>query len=146
MVDRLDSGNDVHQSGIMVVDMFHELRLGVRRARDENSTGVGDRLGDSMEKILILSGVAAADGIRFVMDVPGRVMGMQHQVVDFRPPEMEHAGLMVIDPYDCVIMTAHSSLLSNVQTVPDGSRPHTYLLAYEIERRMRTTRFRGACS
>jgi hypothetical protein len=41
------------------------------------------------------------------MDMPRRVMGVQHQVVDFRPPEMEYTSLMVIDPYDSMIMIAH---------------------------------------
>jgi len=53
-------GNDVYQPGIMMVDMFHEFGFRVRRTGDENSASVRDRLGDVMEKILILCRVPAA--------------------------------------------------------------------------------------
>lgn len=54
--------------------------------------------------------MSAADGIRFVMDMLGWVVGMQHQMLDIRSAEMKHTGLVVIDPYDSVKMAGHKSL------------------------------------
>ena len=100
MVDRLHRRDDADQLRIVVVDVLDEFGLGVRRAGDENRAGVSDGLRNAMKKILILRGVPAADGIRLVMDMPSRVVGMQHELVDSRQPEMEYARLAVIDPDD----------------------------------------------
>jgi hypothetical protein len=111
MVDRLHRHYEFHQLGIVVVDMFHQFRLCVRRPGNENRTRVGYRLGNAVEKILILCGVSAADGIRLVMDMASRVIGTQYQSVGFQTPDMKHAGLMVIDPDDGMIIMAHVLLL-----------------------------------
>ena len=76
MIDGLNSGDDVDQPGIMVVDMFQEFVLGIRRTGNKSSTRMFYRLGNAMKKRLILRGVPAADGIGFVMDMSGRVIGM----------------------------------------------------------------------
>ena len=69
MVNGLHIRNYVYQTGIMMVDMFHEFRLGVRWAGNENSTHAGYRLGNPMKKVLILRSVPATDGIRFAMNM-----------------------------------------------------------------------------
>jgi len=92
MVNGLHSRNYVYQTGIMVVDMFHEFRLGVRWACNENSTRAGYRLGNPMKKVLILRSMPATDRIRFVMDMQGRIMRMQNQTLNVRPSEMEHGA------------------------------------------------------
>ena len=76
MVDGLYCHNEVYQFGIVMVYMFQQFSLGVRWTCDENGTRVSYRLGNAMQKVLILCGVPAADGIRLMMDMPGRVMGM----------------------------------------------------------------------
>jgi hypothetical protein len=121
MVDGLHRRNDVNQLRIMVVDVFHEFGLGIRWASDENGTRVSYRLGNSMKKILILSRVPATDGIRFVVDMPGRVIGVHYQVIESRQSKMEHASLMVIDPHDSVIVIGHRSLPSRIGVVPSGA-------------------------
>jgi hypothetical protein len=107
MVDRLHGHDELHQLGIVVVDMFHQFRLCVRWPGNENRTRVGYRMGNAVEKILILCGVPAADGIRLVMDMASRVIRTQDQSVRFQTPDMKHAGLMVIDPDDGMIIMGH---------------------------------------
>ena len=57
-----------------------------------------------MEKILILCRVPAADGIGFVVNVPGGVMGVQNQAIGVYRSEMKDSGFVMIDPYDRVVM------------------------------------------
>ena len=76
--------------------------------RDEDRAGVGNRLRDSVQKILVGLGMAAADGVRLVMDVPGRVVRVQDQSFNICRAEMEHARFVVIDPNDgMIVMLAH---------------------------------------
>ena len=63
-----------------------------------------------MQELLVFRGVAAADGIRMVMDVYGRIVRMHHMLVRFRRIEMKHARFAMIDPDDGVIMFAHVML------------------------------------
>jgi hypothetical protein len=57
---------------------------------------------------VIFGGMAAADGIGFVVDVPGRVIRVQDQLVDVGRAEMEDAGFVVIDPHDGMkVMAGH---------------------------------------
>jgi len=63
-----------------------------------------------MKKILVLRGVPTAHRICFVMDMPSRILRMQNQPINFRSTKVEHAGFMVIDPDDSVVMTSHASL------------------------------------
>ncbi len=71
-------------------------------------------LGDAMEKVLILCRVSAANGIGFVMNVPGGVMGVQNQAIGLHPSEMKDTGFVMIDPNDRVVMTAHRVLQSRI--------------------------------
>jgi hypothetical protein len=107
MIDGLDTRNDVHQSGIVVVDMFNEFSLRVRWAGNENGAHARHRLDDLMKKVLVLRCMSAADAIRFVMDMPGRVLGMQDQPIDVIAPKLKYAGLKVVDPDDRVVVTSH---------------------------------------
>ncbi len=43
MINSFHPGNDVHQPGIMMVDMFHKFGFRIRRTGDENGTSVSDR-------------------------------------------------------------------------------------------------------
>ena len=54
MVHGLHSRNNVHHCWIVVVDMFHQFRLGVCRACYENRTSAFYRLDNAVKEILIL--------------------------------------------------------------------------------------------
>ena len=82
MIDGLDPGNMLDQLRIVVMDVLHQLGLGVGRTGDEDFACVGDGGGNLVEEILILGGMAAADRVRLVMDVAGRVVRVQHETVD----------------------------------------------------------------
>jgi hypothetical protein len=66
--------------------------------------------------------VPAADGIGFVMDVPGGVMGVQNQAIGVHLSEMKDSGFVMIDPYDRVVMRHSFSnfvvWLTDKQAVP----------------------------
>ena len=75
-----------------------------------------------MEKVLILCRVPAADGIGFVVNVPGGVMGVQNQAIGVCLSEMKNSGFVMIDPYDRVEMRHRFSncvvWLTNKPAVP----------------------------
>jgi hypothetical protein len=56
---------------------------------------------------LILGCVPAADGVRLVMNMPGRIVRVEHQTVQFGPAEVKYARFMVIDPDDGMKMGGH---------------------------------------
>lgn len=58
-------------------------------------------------EVLILRRVPAADGICLVVDVPGRMVRVQHQPFDIRRAEMEHPRFMMIDPNNRVVVRSH---------------------------------------
>src|SRR5580704_187073 len=52
--------------------------------------------------------MSAADGVSLVVDVSGRMIRVQHQLLDIGRAEMKHARFMVVDPHDGVkVMAAH---------------------------------------
>jgi hypothetical protein len=58
--------------------------------------------------VVIRWGVAAADGVCLVMNVRGRMIGVQNQSFDVCWAEVEYARFMVIDPNDgVVVMLTH---------------------------------------
>ena len=66
MIDRFHADDLLHQPRLMLVDVLHQLGLGVCRARDQDRARAFDRLDDAMKKVLILRGVPAADGVCLV--------------------------------------------------------------------------------
>jgi hypothetical protein len=108
VVDSLHAHDDVHQLGIVVMNVFDQLGLCIGGSGNEDRTGVCDRFGGGVKIVVILGGMSASDGVRFVMDVPGRMIRVQNESFDVRRAEMEHARLMVIDPNDgMIVMLAH---------------------------------------
>ena len=104
VIDRLDPCDDFHQLRIVMVNVLHEIVLGVGRARDENRTRVRDRFGNRVQEVLVGRGMATADRTRLVMHLLGRVIRMQDELLDICRIEMEYPCLAVIDPNDGVIM------------------------------------------
>jgi hypothetical protein len=51
--------------------------------------------------------MAAADGVRLVMDMPSRIVRVQNQLIDVVRAEMKYARLVMIDPDHRMIVLAH---------------------------------------
>ena len=110
MIDSLDPDNNFHQLRIVLADVLDQLGLGIGGSGHQNLAGVGDRLRDRLEELVILRRMAAADGVGFVVDVSRRTIRMQHQPLDIGWAEMEYARFMVVDPHDGVkVMAAHGN-------------------------------------
>ena len=116
MIDRFHAGNHFHQLRIVLINVLDQFVLSTARPGDENSAGVRDRFGGCVEEIVILGGVPAADGVCLVVDVPRRVIRVQHQPFDIGRAEMEHAGFTVIDPDDrMIVMRRHGMGLLSIK-------------------------------
>jgi len=90
----------------MALDMLEQLVLGVRWPADQHRPGSADGLYYRVEEMLILGAVAAADRMRLVMDVAARLLRVYYRALDVIGTEMEHAGLVVIDPdYGMKVLT-----------------------------------------
>src|ERR1700674_5233695 len=123
MIDRFHSGDDVHQLGVMMMNVFDQLCLCIGWSRDENSASVRNRLSDRVEIVMIFRGVSTPDGVRLVMDVLGRVVRVQDKSFNIRWAEMEHTRFVVINPNDGMeVMLAHGT--SPVLAIcEDGEEP-----------------------
>jgi hypothetical protein len=104
MIHGLHADNGVHHLGIALLNVFDQFRLCIGRSRNENLPGVRNGFRDGLKKVVIGCGVSTADGVRLVMDMPGRMIRMQSELLYVGRAEMKYAGLMVIDPYDGVIV------------------------------------------
>ena len=97
----------------MLADVFDQFGRGIGRSRNENRAGVCDRLRHSLKEGVILRGMPAPDGVCFMVDVLGRMIGVQHESFHIGRAEMEHACFMVIDPNDRMkVMATHGTNLS----------------------------------
>lgn len=112
VVDRFGADDGIHQLRVMPVDMLDQLGLGARRTGDENGVSAGNRLGNGVEKFLVRGSVPAADGIRLVMDMPCRMLGMQDVTFDIRRTYVKHPRFTVIDPHNRMIMLSHVIFLT----------------------------------
>jgi hypothetical protein len=77
MIDGFHSYYDVHQLGIVVVDVFDQFCLCIGWSCDENRAGVCNRFSSCVKIVVILRGMPAPDRIRLVMDVPGWMVRVQ---------------------------------------------------------------------
>jgi hypothetical protein len=110
MIDGLYTDNDFHQPGIVLADVLDQLGLCVGGSRNENRAGVCYRLSDSLKESVILRGVAAPDGVCLMVDVLGRMIGVQNEPFHISRAEMEYACLTVIDPNDRMkVLAAHGT-------------------------------------
>ena len=69
-------------------------------------------VGNGLQEGLVLRRVSAADGVRLVVDMLGRIVRVENQLVDIGRAEMKYPGLMMIDPDDGVVMHSHNRLPS----------------------------------
>ena len=98
MIDRFDAGDKLHQPGIVLLDMLNQLRFCIGRTGYENRAGIGDRFSDRMKEFVISRSMTAADRICLVVDVLGRMVRMQDELIDIGRIEMKYARLLVVDP------------------------------------------------
>jgi hypothetical protein len=54
VIDGFHTDDNLHQRGIVLADALDQTGLGIGRPRDENRTGVCDRLRDSLKEGVIL--------------------------------------------------------------------------------------------
>ena len=117
MVDGFHADDDLHQLRGVLVDVLDQFGLGVGWPGNQNRSSVGDRLSDCPEEVLIFRGVTRTDGVRLVVNVPGRMIRMNHKLFDVGRAEMKDAGLMVVDPNDRVkVMGVHTSTFCRLRT------------------------------
>jgi hypothetical protein len=114
MIDGLYRRDGIHDLGIVPVNVLHQLGLRIGRAGDKDGTRVGDRFSDGLKKSVILRRMPAADGVGLVMDVFGRIVRVENQLVDVSRAEMKYASFMMIYPDDGVIMLAHNMAPSRI--------------------------------
>jgi hypothetical protein len=108
MIHRFHSDDDIHQLGVVVVNVLDQLGLRIGRSGNENRAGICNCFSGGVKIGVIFRGVTASNRICLVMDVPGGVIRVQHQSFDICRAEMEHARFMVIDPNNgMIVMVAH---------------------------------------
>ena len=107
-VTRMVEGFDAFDLGlhrrIMTGDMIKEFGLLVGRPGDQDRASFGEGGDDLMQVFLIFARVAAADGVRLVVNVTRRVVWMYDDDIGVRRVEMEYAGFVMVDPDDSVEM------------------------------------------
>jgi hypothetical protein len=106
MIDSFNSGNDLHPTRVVLVNVLDQFGFRVGRTGDENCTGICHGLDDSLEIMVVFRGMSAADAIGLVMDVLRRMLRMHDKTLDVRQAEMENAGFPVIDLDDGMIVRA----------------------------------------
>jgi hypothetical protein len=112
MIDRFHPGDDVHQLGVMMMNVFDQFCLCIGWPRNEDGPSVRKRLGDCVQIVMIFRGVSAPDGVRLVMDVPGRVVGVQDKSLNIGWAEMERTRFVVINPnHGMEVMLVHGRVL-----------------------------------
>jgi hypothetical protein len=104
MINRFDSGDSSCQTRTVLFDVLEQFRLCVGRAGDQDHAGIGNRFSHPLEKVVILSSMPTTETIGFVMQVPGRMIRMDDELVGVRCVEMEHAGFAMIYPNHGMIM------------------------------------------
>jgi hypothetical protein len=96
----------------MMMNVFDQFCLCIGWTRNEDSASVRKRLGDRVEIVMIFRGVSAPDGVRLVMDVLGRAVGVQDKSFNIGWTEMEHTRFVVINPnHGMEVMLVHGRVL-----------------------------------
>ena len=107
VIEGLDAGNPLAKMRLRLLNIGNELGLGIRRACNKYRAGLGDRLRDALEELVVNRRMAAVTGIRFMVNM---LIGMRTAdgcVIDIRSVELKHLGLAVINPYHHMIVATH---------------------------------------
>ena len=108
MIDSFHSDDDVHQFGIVVVNMLDQFGLCTGWSGNENHAGVCNRFSDGVKVVVIRRGVPAPDGVCLVMDMFRRMVRVQNEPFDICWAEVEYPRFPVIDPNDGMIVMRRS--------------------------------------
>jgi hypothetical protein len=112
MVDSFHPSDSFDKPGVMQANVLDQFRLRIGRPCNQHRAGAGNGFGDGVKIFVIRGGVPAPDRVRFVMDMPGRMIRMQNQPFNLRRAEVKYARLMVIDPdHRMIVMLGHESFL-----------------------------------
>jgi hypothetical protein len=92
---------------IVFANIFGEFGFRTRRSEDQDFAGVADGVQHLFQEFLAFMGMAAADRIGLVMNMPRRHVGMQDHLIKAGKAAVEDPGLQVVDPDDRVKMMLH---------------------------------------
>jgi hypothetical protein len=108
MVDSFHASDGFPQPGVMKVDVFDQLRLGIRWSGDENRAGICNRFSYFTQIVGTRCRVPAADRVRLVMDVSGRIVRVKDECFDVGRAEMKYASFTMINPdHGMIVMFGH---------------------------------------
>ena len=96
---------------IIFSNILGEFDFGAGRSKDQNLAGIADGVQHLFKEFLAFLGVAAADRVGLVMNMPCRHVGMQDDLIEAGKAEVEDPSLQVIDPDDRVENAALTLIL-----------------------------------
>lgn len=109
VIEGFDAGNPLGKMRLGLLDIPHELSFGIRRARYQYRTCLGDSLRNALEELAVYRRMAAVAGIRFVMDMLVGMRTAHRHVINIRCIELKHLRLAMINPYDRMIVATHGA-------------------------------------
>jgi hypothetical protein len=111
MIGGFDGDDPLADRRMLLVQVLGKLRLRARWTDDQDLAGIVERGRDLLQEMLVGRGMAAADGVRLVVQMLGLQMRMQRQLVGTGETDMEQLGLAVIEPHDGMKMSRHDLVL-----------------------------------
>jgi hypothetical protein len=85
MVDGFNAFDLDHHFRMTILDMLHKFGLFAGWSDDKNSAGIRNRLRDRFEKVLVFSGMPAANAVGLVMEMAHGIVGVHDQFVRIGP-------------------------------------------------------------
>jgi hypothetical protein len=107
MINGFHSGDSFHSLWCVLLNMFDQFGLCVGWSGNKHSTGIRNRLCDSLKIAMVFRCMTVSDGVRLMMDVFRRMIWMQDETFDVGWAKMENTGFSVIDPDDSMIVIVH---------------------------------------
>src|SRR5215469_16827376 len=118
MIEGLDGGDAGTELRVRARDMCCQLLLSARRSRDQNRAGAAQRLRHLLQKGRLQADVAAAARIGLVMQVLMGMAAADRAAVHRLSVEVKDLRLLMVDPYDGMIMIAHDTNLALASHCP----------------------------
>lgn len=111
VINGLDPSDFFDEARIMPVDVLQQLGLCIRGSSDQNGMSIQDRGCNFVQERLIFGRMAAAYGVRLVVDVARRVMRMENQPFNVVLVEVKYARFEVINPHNRMLHRRHGGNL-----------------------------------
>jgi len=105
MVHGLDRHDLLDQGRSVLPYVLDELRLLIRRTGDEHRSSIGNRVGNTLQKRMILRRMSAADAVGLVVEMASRSIRVNDKLIRLGGAEMKYPRLPMIDPDYRVIMS-----------------------------------------